>query len=76
METVPKNKEDMNRLKERIAFWDFYKGNLVSGDSKATSIAVEYKSGLSSGESSRVVDLVRSTIEKAEFNFLYIEFFS
>ncbi len=67
MEKVPRNPEEVNRLKEKIASWDFYEGNLVSADSKATSIAVEYKNNLSSDELSRVVDEVRNTIEAMEF---------
>ncbi len=67
MEKVPENPEGMNRLREKITSWDFYLGNLVSADFKATSIAVEYKAGLSFDEVSRVVEALRSTIEQEEF---------
>ncbi|MBW2217766.1 MAG: MMPL family transporter, partial [Deltaproteobacteria bacterium] len=67
MEKVPKNKIEMDRLKERVLSWDFYIGNLVSADSTATSIAVEYKSSLSSDEQSRVVNAVQDTLDQAAF---------
>jgi len=67
MEKVPENREEMNRLKEKIESWDFYLGNLVSTDFKATSIAVEYKAGLSSDEVVRVVEEVRRVIELEAF---------
>jgi len=67
MEKVPENTEEINRLKEKINSWDFYLGNLVSTDFKATSIAVEYKTGLSFDEELRVVGAVQSAIEQEEF---------
>ncbi len=67
MKKVPGNSDEMNRLKEKVFSWDFYVGNLISSDSKATLIAVEYKSNLSPDELVRMVDLVKETIDHTQF---------
>jgi len=67
MEEVPKNREEVNRLKERVLSWDFYLGNIVASDLKATAISIECKKGLSNVELAKVSDAVTRTIDEAEF---------
>ena len=67
MEEVPKSTKEMNRLKEKIASWDFYVGNVVSSDLKATAVAIECKEGLSNVELERVANAVKRTIDEVEF---------
>ncbi|MBW1901017.1 MAG: RND family transporter [Deltaproteobacteria bacterium] len=67
MEEVPKNREEVSLLKERILSWDFYLGNVVSKDLKATAISIECKKALSNEELERVADEVKRTVGEAEF---------
>jgi predicted RND superfamily exporter protein len=67
MGKAPKNNEEMERLKEKVFSWDFYIGNIVSSDSKATIIGIEYKKGLSPDEGVRMADAVTHLVEEARF---------
>ncbi len=67
MEEVPKNRDEVARLKERILSWDFYLGNVVGKDLKATAISIECKKDLSNVEIERVAAAVKRTVNEAEF---------
>ncbi len=67
MGKAPKNSEEMEKLKKRVFSWDFYIGNIVSSDSKATIIGIEYKKGLSSDEGVRMAVAVTDLVEEAQF---------
>jgi hydrophobe/amphiphile efflux-3 (HAE3) family protein len=67
MEEVPKSREEVNLLKEKIFSWDFYLGNVVAKDLKATAISIECKKALSNTELERVADEVKRTVGKAGF---------
>jgi len=68
MEEVPQTGEEVTRLKERILSWDFYLGNVVSNDFKATAISIECKKSLSNMELERVADEVKKIVGEAEFD--------
>jgi len=68
MEEVPKNREEANLLKEKIFSWDFYLGNVVARDLKATAISIECKKSLSNVELERVAAEVKRTVGEAEFS--------
>ncbi len=67
MKKVPQNNEEMTALKEKVFSWDFYVNNLISKDSTATLIGIEYKRTLSVDEVLRLSESVRDTITQAEF---------
>ncbi len=68
MKKVPKNNAEMDLLKERVFSWDFYIDNIVSADSKATLIAVEYKNNLAHEEIIKMAESVRNAVYQAEFD--------
>jgi len=68
MEDVPKNDEQVERFKERLLSWDFYLGNVVSRDLKATAISIECKKALTNAELERVAVEVRKTVSQAGFD--------
>jgi hydrophobe/amphiphile efflux-3 (HAE3) family protein len=67
MEEIPKNTEEINRLKEKLLSWDFYLGNVVSSDLKATAIAIECKKHISGEELKKVAGEVKRAIAEVEF---------
>ncbi len=67
MGKAPKNSEEMEKLKKKVFSWDFYVGNIVSSDSKATIIAIEYKKGLAPEEGIRMADAVTQLVEETQF---------
>ncbi len=67
MEEVPKNRQEADRLKQRVLSWDFYLGNVVARDLKATAISIECKKGLSNMELARVATAVKKTVDEAGF---------
>ncbi len=67
MKNVPRNKEEMMLLKEKVFSWDFYVGNIVSSDSTATCIAIEYKSNLTPEELVRMSDAIQNAVAEAQF---------
>jgi len=67
MEEVPRSREEIDRLKKRLLSWDFYMGNVVSSDLKATTISIECKRGLSNMELERVANAIKEKIRGVEF---------
>jgi predicted RND superfamily exporter protein len=67
MKKVPKNSEEMELLKKKVFSWDLYLTSLVSPDSKATLIGVEYKNTLTADELVRMAEAVRETVGKIQF---------
>ncbi len=67
MEKVPKNREEMSRLREKLLSWDFYINNVVSSDLKATAIAIECKRRISNEELKKVAHAVKRAVGEAEF---------
>ncbi len=68
MKNVPKNDEEMRLLKEKVFSWDFYVDNIVSSDSTATCIAIEYKSNLSPEELVRMSDAIKNAVTETKFD--------
>ncbi len=67
MKNVPKNKEEMRLLKEKVFSWDFYVGNIVSSDSTATCIAIEYNNNLAPEELVRMSDAIQNAVSETDF---------